>query len=156
MRGADAKGRLTDQVRNAVEWYRSLDRQQAHRRPERTGTSLVPEQALREALVNAVGHRDYAIVGPVLLDVFNDRIDVTSPGALPARVRVENVRFGYPRSRNESMAHAMVVAGFMKRRGTGWPLMRRAMRDFNGTEPEIVNEEHEQFVRVTFHLDPPE
>ena len=51
----------------------------AHRSP-----ASAPEAALREALVNAVIHRDYAITGSqVLLEVFDDRIVVTSPGALP-------------------------------------------------------------------------
>ena len=51
------------------------------------------------------------------------------------------------------MAHAMVVARLMEKRGRGWPLMRRAMREFNDTEPEIDNQEREKFVRVTFRLD---
>ncbi len=59
-----------------------------------------------------------------------------------------------PRPRNESMAHAMVVAGLMERRGRGWPLMRRTMREFNGTEPGLVNDGGGKFVRVTFRLDP--
>ena len=52
------------------------------------------------------------------------------------------------------MAHAMVVARLMERRGRGWPVMRRAMREFNGTEPELVNEERSRFVRVSFRTDP--
>ena len=70
-------------------------------------------------------------------------------------MEVESVRAGSrPRSRNESMAHAMVVAGLMERRGRGWPLMRRTMRDFNGTEPSLLNEDRGKFVRVTFGLNP--
>ena len=70
-------------------------------------------------------------------------------------MEVESVRAGSrPRSRNESMAHAMVVARLMERRGRGWPLMRRTMRDFNGTEPNLLNEDRGKFVRVTFRLDP--
>ena len=155
---ADAKGRLADQIRRAVGWWQSLGRREIYRGLVRQDTPLIPERALREALVNAVIHRDYAITGStVLLEVFDDRVDVTSPGTLPNHMRVETVRAGsLPRSRNESMAYAMTVAGFMEKRGRGWPLMRRAMRDFNGTEPDIVNEENGKFVRVTFHLDPPE
>ena len=70
-------------------------------------------------------------------------------------MEVESVRAGSrPRSRNESMAHAMVVAKLMERRGRGWPLMRRTMRDFNGTEPNLLNEDRGKFVRVTFRLNP--
>ena len=38
----------------------------------------------------------------------------------------------------------------MEQRGRGWPVMRREMREFNGTEPEIVQDEGGKFVRVTF------
>ena len=58
------------------------------------------------------------------------------------------------RSRNESMAHAMVVAGMKERRGGGWLVMRRAMRSFNGTEPELINDEDNKIVCVTFRLNP--
>ena len=112
----------------------------------------MPEKALREAIVNAVVHRDYAITGSrVLLEVFSDRIDVTSPGTLPNQMRVENVRSGgNPRSRNELMANAILVARLMEQRGRGWPVMRRAMREFNATEPKIEQDEGGKFVRVTF------
>ena len=109
---------------------------------------------MREALVNAVIHRDYAVTGSqVLLEVFDDRIVVTSPGALPNHMTVEQARNGgAPRSRNEMMANAMVVSGLMERRGRGWLTMRQAMMRFNGTEPHLVSDERNRFVRVTFHL----
>ena len=151
---ADAKGRLEDQVNRSIGWCRSLGRREIYRGIVREDVPLIPESALREALVNAVIHREYAITGSsVLFEVFVDRIDVTSPGTLPNHMEVESVRAGSRlRSRNESMAHAMVVAKLMERRGRGWPLMRRTMRDFNGTEPDILNEERGKFVRVTFRL----
>ena len=149
---ADSKGRLEDQVNRSVGWFRNLGRREIYRGILREDIPLIPEQAIREALVNAVIHREYAITGsPVLFEVFSDRVDVTSPGALPNHMEAESVRAGSrPRSRNESMAHAMVVARLMERRGRGWPLMRRAMREFNETEPELVNEERGKFVRVSF------
>ncbi len=50
---------------------------------------LLPEGVLREAVVNAVIHRDYAQTGaPVLLEVFRDRVEVTSPGTLPNHMTV--------------------------------------------------------------------
>ena len=152
---AESRGRLEDQVNRSVEWMRNLGRREIYRGIFRKDIPLIPDQALREALVNAVIHREYAITGsPVLFEVFSDRIDVTSPGALPNHMEVESVRSGSrPRSRNESMAHAMVVARLMERRGRGWPVMRRAMREFNGTEPELVNEERGKFVRVSFRID---
>ena len=150
----ERKGRIEDQVRGALNWAASLGRTETYRGLLREDRPLIPESVLREALVNAVVHRDYAITGsPVLLEVFDDRISVTSPGALPNHMTVESVRAGSrPRSRNESMAHAMVVAGLMEQRGRGWPVMRRAMLDFNGIEPEILNDRDGKIVRVTFRL----
>lgn len=149
----EAKGRLADQVNRAMGWFRSLGRREAYEGLRRRDIPPLPERALREALVNAVIHRDYAISGSqTMLEVFADRVVVTSPGALPNHMTVEQARSGgAPRSRNEMMANAMVVAGLMERRGRGWLTMRHAMRTFNGTEPELASDQHNCLVRVTFH-----
>ena len=148
----EGKGRLDEQIRRAAGWVRGLGWTERYHGLEREDRPLVPEKALREAIVNAVVHRDYAITGSkVLLEVFRNRIDVTSPGTLPNRVRIENaLSGGNPRSRNELMANAVLVARLMEQRGRGWPVMRKAMREFNGTEPELVQDESGKFVRVTF------
>jgi ATP-dependent DNA helicase RecG len=124
----------------------------------RTDVPLVPPAAIREAIVNAVAHRDYAITGSkVLLEVFNDRVVVTSPGRLPNGITVESVmRGGNPRSRNESIANSLLVLRKMEQRGRGWPVMRRAMREHNGTEPELHEDHQARFVRVTLWVRPPE
>ena len=148
----EGKGRLEDQVTRAIGWFRSLGHREWYEGHYRRDTPPVPERALLEALVNAVIHRDYAITGSqVLLEAFDDRIVVTSPGALPNHMTVEQARGGgAPRSRNEMMANAMVVSGLMERLGRGWLTMRHAMRKFNGTEPALVNDERNRYVRVTF------
>ncbi len=99
---ADGKGRLDEQVNHAVGWVRSLARFERYDGLIRTDIPLVPLKALREAIVNAVAHRDYTIIGSkILLEVFEDRIVVTSPGTLPNHMTVENVRSGgHPRSRH--------------------------------------------------------
>ena len=155
---ADAAGCLDEQVQRAAGWFAGLGRFESYRGLIREDRPLLPPPAIREALVNAVVHRDYAITGSkVLFEVFSRRADVTSPGALPNHTRVESVRAGaHPRSRNESLANFMLAMGFMEQRGRGWPLMRRIMREFNGVEPELVHDERSRFVRVGFCLDPPE
>lgn len=151
----EGKGRIDEQVRRAVGWVRGLSRFESYRGLTREDLPLVPEKVLREAVVNAVAHRDYAVTGSkVLLEVFSDRIDVTSPGLLPNHMTVESVRAGgHPRSRNELMANFLLVMGLMEQRGRGWPIMRRAMREFNGTDAELLQDEGGKFVRVTLRLD---
>ncbi|MEW6281978.1 MAG: ATP-binding protein [Candidatus Eremiobacterota bacterium] len=154
----DAKGRLDEQVRRAVGWVLGLAKFERYEGLQRRDAHLVPQVALREALVNAVAHRDYAITGSkVLLEVYTDRLEITSPGTLPNHMTVEGVRSGgHPRSRNESMAHFLLVSGLMEQRGRGWPILRKSMQTFNGTDPELINETRNRFVRVILRLGQPE
>ena len=86
-----------------------------------------------------------------MLEVFKDGIVVTNPGALPNHMTVDQARKGgVPQSCNEMMANAEVVNGLIERRGRGWLTMRHAMRRFNGKEPDLVSDERNRFVRVTF------
>jgi len=73
--------------------------------------------------VNAVAHRDYSILGSrILVEVFDDRVAVTSPGALPNHKRPESVLAGgVPRSRNEATANMLFDLGLMEQRGSGYP-----------------------------------
>lgn len=152
----ESRGRLDEQVHRSIGWFHSLGRNEIYEGLYRKDVPLIPEEVLREALVNAVIHRDYAIAGSqVMLEVFANRIVVTSPGALPNHMTVEQAQMGgAPRSRNEMMANAMVVRGLMERRGRGWLAMRHAMRNFNGTEPTLENFVDDRLVRVTFRFEP--
>lgn len=151
---ASASGRINEQVERAVGWFMGLGHFESYENLIREDRHLLPRRAIREALANAVTHRDYAISGSkILLEVFDNRVDVTSPGALPNHMTVERVRAGAnPRSRNEYMAHFMSAMGFVEQRGRGWLIMRSEMRDFNGTEPDLIEDKRDAFVRVTFHL----
>lgn len=150
-------GRLEDRVQGALGWLDNLGWREQYDGIHRRDIPLVPRDVIREALVNAVTHRDYSYTGAkIMLEAFADRIDIASPGALPNRMTAEEVINGsLPRSRNEWMANAMLVARLMEQRGRGWPVMRRGMRAFNGTEPELVNNDTGgKFVRVTLRLNP--
>lgn len=151
---ASATGRLDEQVDRALGWFKSLGRFESYDEIQRQDRYLLPLDVLREALVNAVAHRDYAITGSqVLLEVFDDRAVVTSPGKLPNSITTESVQAGgRPRSRNESMANYLLTRRYMEQRGRGWPRMRIGMRDFNGTEPEIENDIDSRWVQVTLRL----
>lgn len=149
---AEGQGRLDEQVERAVGWFRGLGRGERYEGIRRKDIPLVPEPAIREALVNAVAHRDYAILGSkVLFEVFDDRVVITSPGTLPNHLKPEAVKAGgHPRSRNELIANFFLTTRLMEARGRGWPKMRREMRAHNGTEPLLEESRGGGFVRVTF------
>ena len=148
-------GRIDEQVLRSVDWLNSLGRFESYRGLLREDRPLLPPRAIRESLVNAVAHRDYAVTGSkILLEVFEGHVDVTSPGGLPNSINAQSVLAGgHPRTRNESIANYMVVMDLMEQRGRGWPTMRHEMLGFNGTEPELI--EDGTFVRVRFSLQSP-
>jgi ATP-dependent DNA helicase RecG len=147
----EAKGRVDEQVERAVGWLKALGIHEKYEGIRRAESLVVPERAFREAIVNGVAHRDYAIVGSsVLVEVFSDRVDVTSPGTLPNHMTEATVLAGAaPRARNQFITNFLLVSRLMERRGRGFPIMRKEMRAFNGTDPGLVSSENGRFVRVT-------
>lgn len=105
-----------------------------------------PRPAFREAIVNAVAHRDYGLEGAqILLYIFDDRMEVRSPGALPNGVTLENVRTHYSKPRNETIARVLFNLGYVNTLGSGIPRMIRLMRKHAGRDPDFeVNEQQFQ------------
>ena len=109
-----------------------------------------PEEAVREAVVNALVHRDYSIVGTdVMLVILSDRLEVVSPGRLPNTVTPEGMRLGMRYARNQTLVNVMRDYGYVDARGMG---VRNkiipGMLSHNGTEPELIEEEHRFIVRL--------
>jgi ATP-dependent DNA helicase RecG len=94
---------------------------------EREDWTQFPLAAVREALVNAVAHRDYSIRGEgIRLALFSDRLECYSPGRLPGHVTLANMleeRF----SRNETLVQVLADLGMIERLGYGIDRMLRQM-----------------------------
>jgi ATP-dependent DNA helicase RecG len=109
-----------------------------------------PMQAVREAVVNAVAHRDYIItVTDIELSLYSDRLEILSPGRLPNTVTVEKMKQGYRAARNELLKEILRDYGYVEHRGMG---VRRkivqGMLEHNGTEPELIEEEDRFIVKL--------
>jgi ATP-dependent DNA helicase RecG len=126
----EIRGTLPEQIRRAeafvVDNIRRGVRLQGLERVEETE---YPTDAIREAIVNAVAHRDYQIRGDeIRVLMFSDRIEFYSPGRLPGHVTVENLvdeRF----SRNETIVQILSDMGFIERLGYGIDRMIRLMAE---------------------------
>lgn len=128
----DAVGSLPEQIRQAEAFVTAN-----MRRGVRLGngpftrqeTTEYPLPVVREAIVNAVAHRDYAIRGDsIRVIMFSDRLEVYSPGRLPGHVTLDNLlseRF----SRNEAIVQALSDLGFVERLGYGIDRMMAAMAE---------------------------
>ncbi len=148
---ADARGRVDEQVDRTLGWLAGQTRTEVYEDSTRKDIPLVPAAAAREVIVNAVAHRDYAIVGSkVLVERFTNRVDVTSPGRLPNGMTPQSVtRGGNPRARNQSITNFLLTVGKMEQRRRGWPIASRAMREHNGTAPVLEEDREARWVRVS-------
>lgn len=111
-----------------------------------------PETALREALVNALAHRDYEDTSQhVFVEVFFDRIVFTNPGlpvGSPSLMRLETGK-ARSRSRNPLLSQGLVFLKLMEERGTGIRRMRKAMLDHGLDLPKFEIDE-DRFVLTLY------
>ena len=80
------------------------------------------EIAVREALLNAVAHRDYRLGGSVFVRQFPQRLEIVSPGGLPPGITPENI-LDQQNPRNRRLAEALAKCGLIERSGQGMNLM---------------------------------
>lgn len=114
-------------------------------------TIMYPEVACREALVNAVAHRDYSIEGlPIEILVFDDRLEIKSPGTLLATVSLDalkNLKRPHE-SRNVMIARVLKELGYMREMGEGVGRIFYTMREFDLIDPEFKVESDSFSVNV--------
>lgn len=110
---------------------------------ERVRLDEYPIEALREALVNAVAHRNYEDAGrKIMVEVFPDRIVISSPGLPPKPLSILKLRSGKykPCSRNPVLAQSLSYFHRIEERGSGFRRMRTQMTD-HGLENIIIGED---------------
>lgn len=147
---ADLNGTLPEVIDAAEQFIRRNTRLAARvvgfRRRE---VAEYPYEAIREAICNAVCHRDYRIEGAqVRIMVFADRIEVNSPGGLPPGVTLTNIERKHV-LRNPLIANYLYDIFYIEKWGTGIARMRHLMRGYGLAEPRL--EELGNFFAVTFY-----
>ena len=111
----------------------------------------LPLEMLREALTNALVHRDYSLSAPVRVFLFEDRLEIRSPGPLPNSVTLENVRAGIHVERNPIILSLMSKLGLMTRLGTGIVRIFRLAAERGLPEPELA-ESGAEFVVTLYRM----
>lgn len=160
------KGNLFQQLDGAMQAFRQY-LQVRYEMPkemgERAGAEALqrkevweyPLEALREAVLNALIHRDYfETSGEVQIRVYDDRVMISNPGALPEGLTVEELRQETHRSilRNPLLAQAFYYASLIEKWGTGTTRMMAMCREHGLPEPEFASEG--SWFQVTFRKDP--
>jgi len=111
-----------------------------------------PKRAVREAILNALMHRDYSVNTdgiPIQIRMYNDRLEIISPGGLYGRVTLQSLGKGQPDTRNRTIATILEVLDVAENRYSGIPTIRRECELSSLPEPkfEIIRGEF----TVTFY-----
>lgn len=115
---------------------------------KRKKTDTYPSEALREAIVNAVAHRNYADAGAkISIEVYTDRLLISSPGEPPGGQSIDRLESGkaLSRSRNPLIVQGLSWLELMDERGSGIPRMKRLMEQ-NGHPEPTYRIEHDSLI----------
>ena len=116
----------------------------------RTDSYEIPIVALREALINALIHRDYANFGrDIKVGVYDDIVNIVSPGALPNIVTIEDILRGRSEIRNKVIANVFKELGLIEQWGSGINRIMLACKKAGLNQPKI--REQGDFVDVEFY-----
>lgn len=136
------KGNIFDQVDLAVDFVisklnRSVGtRAASSQAPERYE---IPPDVIREAIVNAIAHRDYTSAGAVQVSVFADRVEVWNPGTLTPPLTPESLRHPHGSiARNPRTCEALFLARYIEKYGTGTLMMIRESLEHDLPEPDFI------------------
>ena len=119
-------------LRQMTECYAFIDRynrtQSTFCGLERIDKRDYPEEALREALMNCIVHREYALSGSTLINIFDDRIEFISLGGLPKGIGYDDIMLGISMPRNIKLANIFYRLRLIEAYGTG---ISKIMRSYS-------------------------
>ena len=109
-----------------------------------------PEAAIRETIVNALVHRDYLLSGSdIELGVYEDRLEVGSPGRLPNGITPQRMLSGCRAARNQLLKDIMRDYGYLEHMGMGIPRkIVKSMQAHNGTLPQLIEDDERFIIRL--------
>jgi ATP-dependent DNA helicase RecG len=111
---------------------------------------IFPEDAVREVILNAIAHRDYSIANAIEIYIFNDRMEIKSPGALLSTLTIKNLYEleGSHESRNPLIASVLRENKLMREIGEGMKRIFSLMQEQKLEKPELYS--NGLWFRVTF------
>lgn len=118
---------------------------------QRNDSTEYPITAIREAILNALIHRDYSIYTegtPIQIIFFTDRLEIHSPGSLYGRMTVDQLGIAKPDLRNPALAVMAEALTDAENRYSGIPTMRKEMKEFGLPEPVFENRRNEFVVTL--------
>ena len=101
----------------------------------------LPPDSIRELIVNAVMNCSYIQASNIQVAIYDDRLEITSPGGLLPGVTIDLMKEGFSKIRNRSLANAFVYMNLVEAWGSGIPKLMQAMQEYGLREPEFIDME---------------
>lgn len=140
------EGRISDMLEGALQFVRRNMRTRSiidAASGRRTDITDYPITAVREAIINALVHRDYSIHTegmPIQILMFENRMEIRNPGGIYGRIKIDQLGKVQPDTRNPVLAGALEVLGITENRYSGIPTIRREFQQQGLREPEFLDE----------------
>jgi ATP-dependent DNA helicase RecG len=142
------QGSVTENYQSAISYLKShLNTEYVIKGGPREEILELPEEALREALLNALAHRDYRSTSDIQVQVFQDRVEINNPGGLVSGLRLKDLG-RVSRPRNLLLFSLMARMDLVEHIGSGIKRIREAVASY-GLEPPAIEANSEWFA-VTF------
>lgn len=139
----DCTGTLFEQFEMAFEFIlKHLDRSftiQGKRREEKLE---IPEVAIREVLLNAIVHRNYHISAPIKIAIYDNRIEVFSPGDFPGPINDSNLLSGLTYIRNPGIGKIFRQGKYIEKLGSGFHNLFNSYKTWELKTPEVIEGEN--------------
>ncbi len=101
----------------------------------------IPPDAIRELIINAAVHRSYLDHSNIQVAIYDNRLEITSPGKLPMGQTLERMKEGYSQIRNEALACAFSYMNLIEHWGSGIPRIISKVKEAGLREPEFIGGE---------------
>lgn len=101
----------------------------------------LPPSSIRELIINAVMNCSFLQSSHIQVAIFDDRLEITSPGGLMSGVTINRMKEGYSQIRNHALAHAFSYMNLIEGWGTGIPRLMKEMKEYGLNEPEFIDME---------------
>ena len=108
----------------------------------------IPPKSIREVIANAVIHRSYLEPNDIQVALYDNRLEITSPGMLLSGVNVKRMKEGYSKLRNRAIASVFAYVNIIEKRGSGIPRIMNEIREYGLQEPEFIAFENDFRVNI--------
>ena len=150
----DMEGRIPDILENSLRFSKLYLREEhiiegfkPELHPE------LPETVLREAIVNAIAHRDYTISAYIRILIFNDKIEIRTPGRLPNTVTIDSMKIGCHVLRNPTIYNLLYKIGMVTDTGSGIRRITKLVKQYTGKEAGLEVTDNEFILTLPRKMD---